>query len=97
MVLDSPHGKGHIASMAESTRKKRPRDPNQLGKMIVDISVGEVEDRGLTAEEQGKDPAAVDLGRRGGLKGGKARAKALTPEQRAEIARVAASARWKKK
>jgi hypothetical protein len=38
----------------------------------------------------------VSLGRRGGLKGGKARAKALTPEQRAEIARAAASARWKK-
>lgn len=83
--------------MADHTRKKRPRDPSQLGKMIVDISVGEVEDRGLTAEEQGKDAAAVSLGRRGGLKGGKARSKALTPEQRAQIARVAASARWKKK
>jgi hypothetical protein len=49
-----------------TTRKKRPRDPNQLGKMIVDISVGEIEDRGPTAEEQGKDAAAVSLGRRGG-------------------------------
>ncbi len=44
----------------------------------------------------GKDPAAVSLGRRGGLKGGKARAAALTPEQRSEIARKAAAARWRK-
>lgn len=43
----------------------------------------------------GKNPAAVALGRRGGLKGGKARAKALSGERRAEIARVAAIARWK--
>ena len=65
--------------------------------MIVDIATGEVEDREPTPEEQGKDPAAVSLGRRGGLKGGKARAKALTDDERAEIARVAASARWKKR
>ena len=43
-----------------------------------------------------KDPMAAELGRRGGLKGGKARAKSLTKEQRTEIARVAAAARWKK-
>ena len=80
--------------MATRTHKKRPRDPNQLGKMIVDISVGEIEDRAPSAEEQGKDPAAVSLGRRGGLKGGKARAKSLTKAQRAEIARNAANRRW---
>lgn len=45
----------------------------------------------------GKDPAAIALGRRGGLKGGKARAAKLTPEQRSEIAKRAASARWKSK
>jgi hypothetical protein len=43
----------------------------------------------------GKDPAAVALGRKGGLKGGKARAAKLTAEQRSEIAKRAASARWK--
>jgi hypothetical protein len=43
----------------------------------------------------GKDPAAVTLGRKGGLKGGKARAAKLTPEQRSEIAKKAAAARWK--
>ena len=48
------------------------------------------------AEAAGKDPAAVSLGRRGGLKGGAARAKALTPEKRKESARKAAAARWRK-
>jgi len=80
--------------MANRTRRKRPRDPNQLGKMIVDISVGDVEDRAPTPEEEGKDPAAVSLGRRGGLKGGKARAKSLSRAQRAEMARNAANKRW---
>jgi hypothetical protein len=42
----------------------------------------------------GKNPAAVALGRLGGLKGGKARANKLTPEQRKEIAQKAASSRW---
>ena len=80
--------------MANRTHKKRPRDPNQLGKMIVDISVGDVEDRAPTPEEEGKDPAAVSLGRRGGLKGGKARAKSLSRAQRAVMARNAANKRW---
>jgi hypothetical protein len=47
-------------------------------------------------EDDGKNPAAVALGRLGGKKGGKARAAKLTPEQRAEIAHLAATARWKK-
>ena len=55
----------------QEPRKKRPRDANQLAKSIVGIATGEVEDREPTPEEQGKDPAAVSLGRRGGLKGGK--------------------------
>jgi len=66
---------------------KPPRDTNQLGKFIVDLA---------TREEDGRNPAAVALGRLGGLKGGKARAKALSPEKRAEIAHLAATARWKK-
>jgi hypothetical protein len=77
-------------------RKKRPRDANQLAKSIVDIATDEAEDREPTAEEQGKDPAAVSLGRRGGLKGGKARAASMTPKRRAEIAKKAAAARWKR-
>ena len=75
---------------------KRPRDPNQLAKSIIDIATGQKPDRDPTPEEQGKDPAAVSLGRKGGLKGGTARAASLTPKQRAEIAKKAAATRWKK-
>jgi hypothetical protein len=76
--------------------KKRPRDPSQLAKLIVDIAAGEVEDRKPTPEEQGKSAKAVARGKTGGLKGGKARAVKLTQVQRAEIARLAAGTRWKK-
>jgi hypothetical protein len=74
-------------------KPKRPRDTNQLAKLIVDLATGEIDP---PKTDEGKDAAAVSLGRRGGLKGGAARAKALTPEQRAEIAKKAAAARWKK-
>jgi hypothetical protein len=77
-------------------RRKRPRDPAQLAKLMIDIASGEVEDREPTPEEQGKDPAAVSLGRKGGLKGGKVRAEKLSPEQRRESARRAVRARWGK-
>ena len=73
---------------------KRPRDPNQLAKLIVDIATGEVED---PSPDEGKDPAAVALGRKGGLKGGKARAAKMTAEQRSEAAKKAAAARWSRK
>jgi len=72
--------------------RKRPRDPNQLAKLIVDIATGEVED---TPEDDGKNPAAVALGRKGGLKGGKARAAKMSSEERSEAARRAARARWR--
>jgi hypothetical protein len=71
-------------------RRKRPRDPAQLAKLMIDIASGEVEDRPPTPEEQGKDPAAAAMGR----KGGAARAKSMTAEKRAEIARKAAKKRW---
>ena len=70
---------------------KRPRDLNQWAKRMVDIATGEVEDREPTPEEQGKDPAAVKRGKAGGGKGGRARALALTAEQRADIARLSVS------
>jgi hypothetical protein len=75
--------------------RKRPRDPNELAKQIVEEATGEsspVEH----AVDDGKDPAAVALGRKGGLRGGKARAASMTPEQRSEAARKAAAARWGK-
>ena len=56
-----------------------------------DIAAGQLSD----VMDDGKDPAAVMLGRRGGLKGGKARALAMTPEQRSDAARKAATARWR--
>jgi len=66
--------------------KKRPTDPNRLAKQIVDEAVENAE----------KNPAAVALGRLGGLKGGKARADSLSSDERSEIAKKAAAARWKK-
>jgi hypothetical protein len=69
----------------------RPRDLNRLAASIVDEATGEAP---KTDPDEGKDPAAVALGRRGGLKGGRARAKKMSPEERSEAARKAAAARW---
>jgi hypothetical protein len=69
---------------------KRPRDPAQLAKLIVDIATGEVEDREPTPEERGVDPAASAMGQ----KGGAARAARMTPKKRSEIAKKAAELRW---
>ena len=65
----------------------RPRDVNQLAKMIVDLSTGEIDEKPESVKAQS--------GRKGGLKGGKARAESLTPKKRSEIAKKAALARWK--
>ncbi len=73
--------------------RKRPRDPNALGAQIVKEATGEAESFN---PDFGKDPAAVALGRRGGLKGGKARAAKMTAAERSESARKAAQARWTK-
>ena len=67
------------------TEPRRPRDTNQLAKLIVDLATGE------TSEAE---KAAGQV--KGGRLGGKNRAAALSPEQRSEIARVAAEVRWKK-
>lgn len=75
--------------MAE-TRKKRPRDPLALAKLIGDIATGQVEDKSNI------DAALSERGRKGGYRGGRIRAIALSPEQRSEIARLAARARWRK-
>lgn len=72
-------------------RKKAPSDPNQLAAFIVEQAIGQ------PAEKPEKNPAAVSLGRLGGLKGGKARAQSLSSEERSEIAKKAAVARWNKK
>lgn len=74
--------------------RKRPRDLNQLAQSIVDDATAEARASDEGMREDTRDPLAVELGRRGGLKGGKARAAKLSPEERSEIARKAARARW---
>lgn len=72
---------------------KRPRDPNQLAKLVVGIATGETED---ATSESKKHPENVK-GRAGGLKGGRTRAERLSVAERSEIARRAARSRWKKR
>ena len=72
---------------------KRPKDTNQRAKSIVDLATGESHEPNLY---EGKNPAAVALGRLGGLVGGKARAEKLSPKKRKEIAKKAAQKRWGK-
>ena len=67
-------------------------DLNQLAKRIVDEATGEIQPE----EIDEKKKAAIESGRLGGLKGGKARAEKLTPEKRSEIAKKAAQIRWNK-
>ena len=88
----------YAIGMSDDTpkKKKRPRDPNQLAAQIVGEAVGDILPNNNDGDSDGKNPAAVALGRLGGKKGGKARAKKLTPEQRKEIAQKAAAARWQK-
>lgn len=69
---------------------KRPRDPNQLAKSIIDIATGEQPE----TPPNDKDPAAVQWGRLGGLKGGKARAEKLTPAERKASALKTIRSRW---
>ena len=72
-------------------RTPRPRDPIQLGKLMVDIATGQVPD----AVDNGKNPVMTENARTAGLAGGKARAERLPSERRSEIARGAADKRWK--
>lgn len=89
-------------AMPKRSGKQGPEDLNSLARRIVDAATDEEPDEApktdssivkVTAE---KDPAAVALGRKGGLKGGAARAAAMTPEKRSEAAKKAAKARWGK-
>ena len=72
--------------------RKRPRDVNELAASIVDEATSEASSP--ADPDEGKNPAAVELGRKGGLKGGRARAERMTAEERSESARRAALARW---
>lgn len=70
-------------------KPKRPRDANQLGKFIVGLATGD--DKEAAPKDDGKDPAAVALGK----KGGAARAASLSKAERSKIAKKAAKSRWK--
>ena len=83
----------HMVIMTTAKHPPRPRDPNHLAKLVADLATGEASDRPVVLDD-GRDLAAVLLGRRGGLKGGRARADKLTPEERRLIAQKAARARW---
>jgi hypothetical protein len=78
--------------MPKRSSKKKSRDMNILASQIVEEATG----KNSCQLETSKNPAAVALGRLGGLKGGKARASKLTAEQRKAIAKKAAEARWKR-
>lgn len=73
---------------------KRPKDGNALAVMVAMIATGEITEPN---PDEGKNPAAVALGKLGGAKGGKARAENLTAKKRSEIAKKAAQKRWSKK
>lgn len=81
---------------------KRPRDPNQLAKWIVDRSTGETPEPQKAHIPEGSTPANLSeymaaMGRKGGLIGGKRRLKTMTREQRRKVAVKAARTRWKKR
>jgi len=73
------------------TNSKKPQDENEIAANILS-QITEA-----ASQQPTKNPAAVALGRLGGLKGGKARAKKLSPQRRRQIAREAANNRWGKK
>jgi hypothetical protein len=93
----------NVVAMRKRSSKRRHRDLNELAASIVDQSTDEAfqrRSRELTQfvieQNSHKNPAAVALGKLGGLKGGKARAASLSAKRRQEIARAAAAKRWKK-
>lgn len=80
----------NVRGMPKRSRTSSARDLNQTAADVVARAT-----RSQKPRKRAKNPAAVLLGRMGGLKGGKARAKALSPEERSRIAKRAAVARWK--
>jgi hypothetical protein len=85
-------GAWHNDHMPNGSSKNKPRDLNMLASAIVSEAIGEAPPE----EPDTRDPHAVALGKRGGAKGGPARAAKLSPERRREIAQQAARARWAK-
>jgi len=94
-AMDKRGGKRDNQYMPKRSRKRLP-DPNAAAFSIVQAISGEQPTEPVALPADGKDPAAVALGRRGGLKGGKARAAKMTKAQRIASAKKAAAARWGK-
>lgn len=80
-----------------SSKPPRGEDANQAAFRVIQEATADDESPEPATAPPEKNPAAVALGKLGGRKGGKARAEALSPEQRKEIASRAARARWEKK
>lgn len=80
--------------MPKRSSKQGPKDPNETAFRILQEATGEIPK--TDAPDPEKNQAAVELGRLGGLKGGKARAAKLSAEERSKIAKQAADKRWKK-
>jgi hypothetical protein len=91
----------HNVSMAKKKRKPKTPDPASFAFGVMQHVIGATGDTpdepAPPPADAGKDPAAVALGRKGGLKGGPARAKTMTKAQRVASAKKAAAARWKKR
>jgi len=85
-----------IRSLFKRSGKKRAADLNRLAASIVEDATSEADEKEGQPENE-KDPAAIALGRKGGVKGGKAPAEKLSAKRRKEIARKAAEARWSSK
>jgi len=83
--------------MQNRSSKRKTSDPNVAAFRVMQHVIAMSEGKKPSAADQppAKNPAAVELGRLGGLKGGKARAAKLSPRKRRDIARKAAKARWK--
>lgn len=81
---------------SNTTKKRQPTDINLLAAQILEAATGPAEEPADNTKPE-KNPAAVALGRLGGLKGGKARAEKLTSKKRSQIAKKAAEVRWNKK
>jgi hypothetical protein len=78
----------------DTKKKKRPTDLNRLAAQLVAEATGQEPTQDPTTPAKEKNPAAVALGRLGGLKGGKARAEKLSAKKRKDIAKKAAKIRW---
>jgi len=94
-MLASGRAKGYSQDMPKRSRNPRLPDPNLTAIAVLERVTGEVIVPKPPPVDDGKDSAAVALGRKGGLKGGKARAASMSKKERTEAAKKAAKARWK--